>query len=245
MKELIKVSKTLFSGWSVLFFLILYTGAAGGYFYIISKNLVGSLVVGVISSFFLFYAFNLLNSRVQTKAQEMAELNKYVTSVVFYLKTGKNVLHALQATLSTSGELIKEDIEQAINSIIDTGELDLSSFKRHKFPSLDIFHNNLNIKFEQGGEADTLFRNSTKDINYEITKRDELRRKKGYVAQQEYMMTGLSMLIPVILVIVTGDLYDQYLSVGVTVVVLAIYVMSFVANLFFLQKKKSDISVTL
>lgn len=245
MKEGYKLARELFAGWAIVLYLLMYTAIATGYFYLVSKNATVSITVGIISSFFLFYMFNVINGRVAKKEQEMRDLNNYVTSVVFYLKAGKNVLHALEETREKAGESIKDDIDKAINSIKETGNLELESFERHNFKSLDIFHQILYIKYDKGGDTNDLFKKTTKDINFEIGKRDELNMNKKYVAQQEYMMTGLVLGIPAILVFLTGTLYDQFLAVGASVVVLAIYFGVLLSNLFFLQKKRADINVNL
>lgn len=244
MKELYKFSRELFKGWVILMYMLMYTVATGGYFYLISKSVPASLIVGIISSFFMFYAFNIVNGRVIRKEKEMSDLNRYVTTIVFNLKTGKNVMHALQDTRDKSGDLILADIDSAIQSIVDTGDLNLDRFKRHQFKSLDIFHKILNIKYEQGGDTNDLFKNTTKDINFEIGKRDELNRNKGYVVSQEYFMMGIVLAIPLILVFVTGDLYLQYLDMGiVTTILLGVFYTSLLLNLVFLQKKRADINV--
>lgn len=245
MRDSYKVARDLFEGWTIVFYLFFYTAVSTGYFYILSKNAPVSIIVGIFSSFVLFYSFNVINGVIKREDDEMREINNYVTTMVFHLKSGKNVLHALEMTGNKTESSVKEDIDLAILSIKKTGTLNLDSFKRHNFKTLDIFHQIVKIYDEKGGDTNKLFKKATKDINYEIGKRDELNTSKSYIVKQEFMMAGLSMAIPGVLVFMTGNVYDQFLSVGASLIVLLVFYFGLLLNLFLQQKKRSDLSIDL
>lgn len=247
MGGIIQATKQAFSVWSIILYLLVYGALGAGYFYIISQNAVLSAVVGVISSFLFFYMFNIINHTVEKKQQELRELNNYVTSVVFYLKSGKNVLQSLEGTREKAGKLIIKDIDSAIESIVVTGELDTESFKRHNFKSLDIFHKILKIKNVQGGDPNELFKKTTADINYEIGKRDELNTNKLYICREEYFVTLIIASIPLLLYFVTKDImYGQFLSTGIVAMgTLLVFYFGLVINTLFQQRKRADINVTI
>lgn len=246
MAEFLNGIRAVFSGWTIFFYLVFYTLVGGGYFYIISSDAVWSIVVGVIGSFIFFYSFNVLQERMNKRNEQMNDINNYVTTLVFYLKTGKNVLDALEDTYEVAGDSIKDDIKLTIDTIIEDGEIKLDHFEKYSFTALDIFHNNLEIKFTQGGNSHDIFQNTTRDINFEISKRDQLKRNKEYVVKQEYASAGLVLAIPAIIALMTGTIYEQYLNTGIIALLpISIFHFAIVGTIYFLRKKQVDVEVSL
>ena len=245
MKDLLKIAKSLFEGWVILTFISLYSILSGLYVFQISKSIILGIILGVIGGCILFYAINIIAKEMNNKQREMEALNKYVTIVVFNLKTGANVLDSLRFAYDKVDDVIKPDLRVAINSITDTGEIDLSAFERHNFTALDIFHNNLGIIYSEGGDPNEIFRSTTEDINDEISKRDRLYRNKKYIMQEEYMAIGIFASIPVVLSTV-GVLYKDYLSIPIAPYALTIFAFGgIVFTILQMNRRKRDIEVTL
>src|SRR5699024_4593296 len=106
---------------------------------------------------FFFQVFIYPNRKLERYQFHLSELLKYVTNVVFYLRTGNNVLHSLKLTKETVDKEIQRDIQKTIDILEKDAKLDTEHFKKYKFPALDQFHQNLGIKYERGGDNTDLF----------------------------------------------------------------------------------------
>ncbi|MEK4031299.1 hypothetical protein MKZ02_22610 [Pseudobacillus sp. FSL P4-0506] len=155
-------------------------------------------------------------------------------------------MHSLKATRETVTADIQRDIDKTIEDIENNAALNTTHFEKYEFPSLDQFHQNLKIKYDRGGEANDLFKQVQHNMMFELTKRDELYKKKKIFSFNVYILLGMVAFIAVMLRTVVSELWEIFLSVSIAgVVVLLLMYGAILLNLYLLQKKKVDISVRL
>ncbi|MEV2911732.1 hypothetical protein ABNF65_24755, partial [Paenibacillus larvae] len=138
---------------------------------------------------------------------------------------------------------IKQDIETVIEKMEKEKKLDTDHFKKYEFPALNQFHKILNIELEKGGDAKELFAPVLKAMSFELAKRDELYRRKKELVTQTYTLIGMVAFMPVLMVLMTHDLYKQFLSYPVSQGIMAAFYVAIVLNIAAMQKRFIDISV--
>lgn len=243
-----KLFKSMFkivSGIQFTLLTVLILLLSSGYLYLLTQNLLISLLVGILTTLFSFYFTVYIPKKLEREQFLMKELQKYATNMTFFLSSGSNVLQALELSKKSLDPVIQKDIDQTIDILRKKAVLNTEHFKKYKFPSIDIFHQKLKIKYTLGGNAKNLFSKVNQSINFEIVKRDELFRKKRYMRNQVVYMTFMALSIPLLLVFFAKDLYSMFLKMGLAAHILS--VLLFIANLIsfaFLQKATSDISIT-
>ncbi|MGL5916496.1 MAG: hypothetical protein ACRCZC_02190, partial [Culicoidibacterales bacterium] len=127
-------------------YLLLFTCCGAMYLHLLTNNLVLSIGVGAISSFFAVHYFVTLVKKQQFRLKTLTELNHYATTVVFNLEAGENPYQALEATIPYLREPVRSDIEQIVIKLNETTELETAHLRRYRFAPLDIFHQTLRIK---------------------------------------------------------------------------------------------------
>lgn len=236
----------MFSGAEIAITMLFWFVAAFLYFYLVSKNVVISIGVGVLGSVFSFLVFTYQGRKLTNYQRNLNDLLKYVTNMTFFLQSGENVLYSLKATKPTLSEKIQEDVQLTIDKLENEAILDTTHFRAYEFPSLNQFHQNLAIKYEHGGNAKELFTLIQRDMMTELKKRDELAKNRKAFALNVYMLLGMVALMPLILRFMTPELWDIFLSFKLaSIVILLITVGAIALNLRFLEKHKNDISVRL
>lgn len=245
LRVMIETTKTLFTGWTVLFWFALYAFGGGFYLYLISLNLPLAIFIGLLFAFPFFYSINVLNEQRKKRLHELHSISKYVQTLVFYLKTGKNILHSFEATKMMVDELLHPDIQKTIDTLKYKGMLDITHFEKYNLKVLDLFHTNLMIKATKGGIATEIFKNTTKDINMELSKRDELDRQKQYVVTETYMMLGMVMAIPIILSVSAEIIYVPFTQSSAAAPFLVIYFTCIYLVVYYMNKRRIDIEVTI
>lgn len=244
LKIVLKPVFILFSGLQVTLSILAILILSSAYLYLVTKDLAVSIGLGFLSSLFAFYHTVFIPKKLQREQFYLKELQKYATSMTFYLQGGNNVLQALRASKESLDRTIQKEIEITIDKLEKEAKLDTEHFKKYKFPSIDIFHQILRIKYEVGGNAKELFTKVNQSINFEIVKRDELFRKKNYMKLRVIYMMLMVLSIPLILRLFSEQLYDQYLSIGpMAILTNSILFIALLISLFFLQKASADISI--
>lgn len=245
MKEVISGIRSLFAGWVILIFILIYTAVSSLYLYQLTKSIIFSLLVGLVGGVCMFYSFNVVNSQMAKKKESLDNINTYVSIVVTSLKSGQNVYDSLETASVKVSDEIKKDIYEAMRSISEDGDLRLDQFERHRFTALNVFHKNLGILYAEGGDPKEVFRTTTKDISLELGYRDELAKMKGYVVSQELTSLGIVMGIPLVLSFIKS-LYDSYLAIPIVPQVLSGFIfLGAMGVLVLLTKKKKDVTVTI
>ncbi|OCS88886.1 hypothetical protein B1A98_18415 [Bacillus badius] len=245
-KKTWKEIRVLFSGWELLFHLIWLFLLNYAFFYFTSENFIVSMCVGVVGALFFFFNFTYRHKKLNQYQTQLKELLKYITNMIFFMGTGENVLHALKAARSTVSSDIRKDIDRTIESLESKAVLDTDHFKKYAFPSLDQFHRNLLIKYERGGDVNDLFKQIRHNMMFELTKRDELHKRKKTFALNVYVLLGMVSFIMILLRLIVSELWEIFLSVSIAgIVVLLLTYGAILFNLYVLQKKKMDISVRL
>lgn len=179
-------------------YVMLYTGIGFMYVLVLSDNLWLSLIAGFIMSFFGVHYFITLSKKQKYRLATLAELNNYASTVVFNLESGENPYRALQMTTEYLREPVLADVTKTIEILDETAELDTEHMKVYRFAPLDIFHQTLAIKRDQGGNAKVLFDNTLDSLNFYVVKHDELAKRKGYVKKNVFMILGIASVIPMV-----------------------------------------------
>lgn len=245
-KELLKELRVLFFGWEILLYALLLFVTHAGVFYYLMKNVLFAIIIGVIGMAFFFQVFIYPNRKLERYQFHLSELLKYVTNVVFYLRTGNNVLHSLKLTKETVDKEIQRDIQKTIDILEKDAKLDTEHFKKYKFPALDQFHQNLGIKYERGGDNTDLFSDIQRGIIFELKKRDELYKRRKSWAKHVYMILGMVASTMLILRVNAPFLWDLFLEMWyISFPTVSITYLLILLNLYLLQKKNLDISVRL
>lgn len=245
-KLFLKELKVLFIGWSLLFHLLFLFILNGFFFYYVSKSIVFGVITGFVGMIFFFYVFTFKNRRLKRHQENLNDLMKYVTNVSFFMQSGENVPYALRSALKTVGPDIQKDIQKTIDKIDEHAVLETDHFKKYEFTSLDQFHQNLLIKYEHGGEKNSLFTQIQQNMLFELKKRDELYRKRKGFAMSVYTLLGMVAMMMVMLSLFVPELWDIFLgvSLGSIFVLSGTYILILI-NLAMLQKHNIDISVKL
>lgn len=246
MKELVKIAKSLFTGWFIFMWIALYSTLWGAYILYISKSPLYTLIMALIGGIVTFYSVNIINEIVDRRNKELNEVNKYVTYVVFYLKIGKNVYDSFyEARNNMPDTKIYDDISIAMDSLITEGTLEMQHFKKYNFQALDVFHSNLVIKHVQGGKSKEIFRTTTADMNTELNFRNQLYVNKKYILQQVWMMLVMTLAVPAIVTATSGAMYIKFLNVIVVAYpVLTVFLGGCYALIFFMKRNFTDLSVS-
>lgn len=241
-----KEAKLLFSGWGITSLISLLMLINVGYLYIVTRNTVLSCTLGIIGSVVLFLVIFVETKKLRQYQKRLNELLKYATNLTFFLQSGKNILYSLEETKQSVDSIIHADIQKTIDILKDKARLDTTHFEKYNFPALNQFHQILNIKYEKGGNARDMFKTVVKSMNFEISKRDDLYRKKKNSAIQVYMLLGLVISMPLILFVTTRNLYEQFLSMQLgSLIILSIFYIVVLINIKQMQKTLNDVSVRL
>lgn len=210
----------------------------------LTHNLGLSVVIGFISSLMIFYSFNVVARQMSDKKKQLDDINTYVAMVVTSLKSGKNVPDAMMIAREKVSEHLRGDIDIAINSMQETGDLDLSEFERHNFVALNVFHKNLTLYYMYGGDAREIFRTTTKTISRELNHRDDLARDKSATNQITMIAYLIVLGVPITLSFV-GELWKIFTSVPIANYTLNSVLMLAVSfSLLRARKQQRDVSVT-
>ena len=244
MKERFKSIKKLMSWIQIIIYMAFFIIITSAYLFYITKNATASITTGVIASLFIFHYTIYLSKTKEKEIHYLKELQKYATNMTFYLQAGNNVLKALELSKQRLDQTIQKDIDKTIKKLQSEAKLDTDHFKKYQFSSINLFHKQLKIKYEAGGNTKDLFNKVNQSINFEIVKRDELFRRKNVLKKQVILMTFMVLSIPLFLAFASKNLYDVFLSTGYLAVVANILLFSIlIVNLVFLQKTTNDTSI--
>lgn len=234
----------LFSVAQICLYMLVILGLSTVYLYLTTRHLAISLAVGILTLGFSFYYLVYIPKKLQREIFLMKELQKYATNVIFFLQSGYNVPDALQMSKDKLDPEIQEDIDKTIESLEKEAVLKTDHFRKYKFPSINIFHQNLRIKYEVGGTPKELFSRVNKYINFEIVARDKLYRRKKYAQNRIHVMILMVLSFPLIFLFSDKEIYDKFLEMGYPAI--ATNVSLFIAiliSMLFLQRATADISL--
>lgn len=228
-----------------MFLYLLVIGLLTGfYLYLTTKSIPISIAIGLLGSVVGFFYGVFLTKRLEREQFLLKELHKYATTMTFYLQSGYNVLQSLEASKKNLDEEIQRDIQVVIDNLQENAELKTGHFDKYKFPAISIFHQVLKIKYEVGGDARELFGRVNESINFEIVKRDELYRRKKYLRNRILTMMAMVLSMPLILLFMSSEIYNQFLAMGMFSNVLTVLVILLLfVSLLFLQRATTDISI--
>lgn len=235
---------SVFTGMQVILNLFVIFILSAGYLFITTQSIPASLIVSLVTTFFSFYFLVFIPKKIKRENQLLKELQKYATNLTFYMKSGYNVMKALESSKQNLDSEIQRDIDITIKNLKDKAELDTKHFAKYRSYSIDVFHQILRIKYEQGGKSGDLFNKINQAINFEIVKRDELYRKKLFAKRQIIMMMGMVLSLPLILRFFAGELYLTFLSLGaISIGTVAMIFTLVLISMFFLQRASAELSL--
>lgn len=241
MNKLVKDLKSILSGVQIMGSVLGVTTITTIYLYIINKDLVTSIMIGIFTGIGSLYFVVYVMKRMEREQFLYKELQKYTTSMTFYLQSGYNVFNSLENSKKGLDKQIQNDIDKLKSNLV---EFDTSHFEEYNFSSVNIFHEILKIKHREGGNAKELFTKVNQNVNFEIIKRDELVRRKKGLRDKVLMMMGIDLLFPILFVFLAKDLYEVYLEMGYLAIGLnLILFIAIIISLFFLQRNVTDISI--
>lgn len=241
---MVKSLRELFSGVQIALYMLIIFACTFAYLYVLTRNVLASTLVSLFTMAFGFYHSVFLPKKLEREQYLLKELQKYTSSMMFYMQTGYNVFQSLDRSRTNLDAQIRQDIEKTMFKLQKEAELDTSHFERYNFPSLDIFHQILKIKYESGGDAKELFTRVNESINFELVKRDELYRRKRYTKKRILIMMGIVLAMPLILAVLAGGVYGYFLDVGLfAILVNVILFLAVLVSLFFLQRAVTNISI--
>lgn len=235
--------KELFSGWTVFFHLVFYYVIHAVFLYVLTKNMLISTIVAVPAAYLFFYSFSLIQRKIEKRQLEVQEINKYITSLTFYLNSGQNVPDALRNTLPLLHPILKDSVEKTLTILSTETRLDTSHFEKYHFTSLDLFHQTLLVKYEKGGKAQEMFTKPFQGVQFEISQIDDLVRKKKATAQQIYVMELFAIGIAGGMAFLPGQIYENFLKLPTSIFVILAFYGCLLYNVYHLQKDKADISL--
>ncbi len=209
----------------------------------ISKNMILSIIFGLIGGWACFHAIAVLNRQTRRYQLQLKALNHYASGTVFKLKSNLNVPDALKAIASNIHPSIQKDVQKLIMDIDKNQTISANHFLKYDFAAIDIFHQILEIRYEFGGKAADLFHQILQDIAFEIKERDKLYRKKKIASIQVFMMIAMVASIPVLLRFMAKEVYQVFLSLQISIPILITFHIVLLFNIHFLQKATIDISI--
>lgn len=234
----------IFNPIELVFQLALMFGLNAGMYYFATGNVPVSIAVGIVGMLFFFHVFAYQSRVLKNYQANLNDLMKYVTNVTFFLQIGENVYHSLVSSKVTLNKEIQGQVQETIDALERDAILDTEQFHQYDFPAVDQFHQNLNVKYNHGGNARELFGTIQTNMMNELKKRDELyKRRKGF-ALNVYVMLGMVIIMLVVLRTMVASMWDIFLSYSIasTVILCATY-GAMLLNLYLLQKKVNDIKV--
>lgn len=226
---------------SITLFILL---SSFGFLWFVTKHPLFSGITSIVVTIYFVVVFTIPNRRLRNYQHNLSELMKYVNNMVFYLQSGENVLHSLIQSKETVDKEVAKDIDKTIEILREEAVLELDHFKKYKFPSLDQFHRNLEIRDDRGGDTKELFDRIQDSMLFELKKRDELDKKKTGIAIGVYTLIGMVASMMLILRVFVAGQWDLFLSFELaSLSVIGVTVFLMLLNLKFLQKHSLDISV--
>lgn len=236
--------KDLFSIGKILFITVSIFVLTTIYLFLITEHIVVSMLVGVVSMVFGFYHSFYLTGMLKRRFQLLKELQKYATSMTYYMRSGHNVLNSLSMSRENLDPEVKRDIELTMLRLEEDAVLDTSHFKKYHFNALNIFHEILEIKYNEGGDAKELFARANKNINFEIVKHDELLRAKNNTKRQLMFFLLIVLSMPLIFRFMAYELQQMFLSTGWMAIGLNVLLfLGALISLYFIQRNATDISI--
>ncbi|USK62338.1 hypothetical protein [Peribacillus asahii] len=245
MRKQWSLMKELFSGWTVFAHLIFYYLTNGALLYVLTKDLKLSGIVAIPAAFLFLHSFSFIQKRIARRRLIIQEINKYATSLTFYLNSGHNVPNALKNTLPLIDPILQKDIQQTLDILSEEARLDTTHFQKYNLSSLDLFHQTLLIKYEKGGNAKEMFMKPFKGIQFEISEIDDLIRKKALTAQQIYVMQLFSVGIAGGLAFLPGDIYKNFLTLSFSIYIVLGFYVCLLFNIYRLQEDRADMALRL
>ena len=234
----------IFNPIELVFTFVMLFAVNAGFYYFATGNLPVAIVIGIVGMLFFFHVFAYKTRVLKNYQANLNDLMKYVTNVTFFLQIGENVYHSLVSSKVTLNKEIQNRVQATIDTLDTEAVLDTQSFQQYDFASVDQFHQNLNVKYNHGGNARDLFGTIQANMMNELKKRDELyKRRKGF-ALNVYVMLGMVGIMLVVLRTMVGSMWEIFLSYTLfSSIVLCMTYGAVLLNLYLLQKKVNDIKV--
>lgn len=182
-----------------LAYLVSFTFVGGSYLYVLTANVLLSAIIGCLGAFFAIHYVVTLPKKQRYRLETLGELNHYATTVVFNLEAGENPYNALQTTVGYLREPVRSDVAQVVTMLENTAQLETTHMKQYRFAPLDIFHQTLAIKREQGGNTKMMFESVLNHLYFQVVKHDELAKRKKYVRKQVFVIGTIALLIPLVI----------------------------------------------
>lgn len=220
------------------------TGVSSIYLYLTTDTVLTSILIGLIGGVLFSFYYSFLENKLEAEQKDLATIESYCLDVSFHMQTGKTVGQTLKNISENYTGKVGADIKHTYTMLKNTGELDFTHFNKYEFTALDIFHRNMLIYYQDGGDAKRLFKRPLKNMSTELVKRDELYRKNRFQRRQENVALTIALAIPLIMRLMVSDLYADFTSmqmVALSIVGLCYFGCMVIS--FMVQRRALDISV--
>ncbi|PGT89977.1 hypothetical protein [Bacillus thuringiensis] len=219
-------------------------GASALYLYMTTDTVLASIIISLIGGVLFSFYYSFLEKKLEAKQKDLATLESYCLDISFHMQTGKTVGQTLKKVAESYTGKVGADIKHTYAMLKNTGELDFTHFDKYEFTALNIFHRNMLIAYQDGGDAKRLFKRPLKNMSTELVKRDELYRKNRFQRRQENVALTIALLIPLIMRLMVGDLYADFTSMPmVALATIGLCYFGCMIISFMVQRRALDISV--
>src|SRR5690625_6961796 len=124
---------------------------AGGYLFLITQNLILSVILSLLVSVVGFFYVVFLPKKLEREQHLFRELHKYATTMTFYMQSGDNVMQSLEASKEGLDDEVQQDIQRTLDYLRENAELNTAHYEEYKIPAIDIFHQTLKINMKLVG----------------------------------------------------------------------------------------------
>lgn len=228
----------------LMIILIVTILTVGAYFYVLTMNLFATIILSLIPTIFVFYIIA-ENKKIELYRNALTSCFRYVNDMVFKINGNNNIAQSYEEVYATADDVVKEDLAITLKELDKTGILITNHFKKYDLPSLNQFHDSLQIVYRDGTRETEKVFNPIKDFMLsELSKQNKLHNTRTMFARSYYLMVFLSVLSPLILRFQTLSVYMEFLENQLTSsIIYFVYELIVIGSLFLVQRMRSDISV--
>lgn len=215
------------------------------YLWLTTGQIAFSMIVSLIGSVVFVYWFIFQENKLDIKQKELEELEQLAREITLQADVASNTYEVIgkMAEKYDTGR-VGNDVNMMYQNLHETTELDTSRFSLYNFTPIEIFMRNLEIWYREGSDTKKVFTKSVHRINFELLKRDELRKLNKQALNMELVTASIGAFFPIVTRIAARSVYTVFLGKPVlaSVLMLLLYV-GVLSNIVKLKKLSLDIDV--
>lgn len=215
------------------------------YLWLTTGQLAFSMIVSLIGSVVIVYWFIYQENKLDIKQKELEQLEQLARDITLQADVASNTYEVIgkMAEKYDTGR-VGNDVNMMYQNLHETTELDTSRFSLYQFTPVEIFMRNLEIWYREGSDTRRIFTRSVQRINFELLKRDELRKLNKQALNTELMTAAIGAFFPIVTRFAASEVYTVFLGkpVMASTLVLILYI-GIIKNITNLKKMSLDIDV--